>query len=247
MYFTVAVKRADALWYLFSAGRCVHSRMGLIMDWRWRQTSRLLLERISGSRFHGFKSFFDVITKSTTTTEKRLIVAVRAIRETYERLEVSDVGLISSEAPPSDALTKVNDNSILNSILDNDIVKHHIQQWIIRYDPTDATSAERQVPTLDKQSTCEREIARYRKSQFTLGKGGCVYNEQLSWIDISALLRTNIYISYTEKRIMCITVGFEQQADKVTGWQTFWDVRSHTRGCSSRTVYSLYPRWLESQ
>ena len=78
------------------------------------------------------RSLFDVITRNTTTTEKRLMVDIRAIREAYEHMEISDVAWIRSENNPADALTKVKENHILNGILDNGRIAHAVEQWVIR-------------------------------------------------------------------------------------------------------------------
>ena len=78
------------------------------------------------------KTLFDVVTKNTTTTEKRLMIDIKAVRESYERMELSDVAWIRSENNPADALTKVKENAVLNRIVDQGIVDHGIEQWVIR-------------------------------------------------------------------------------------------------------------------
>ena len=82
--------------------------------------------------FTDIKSLFDVITKNTVTTETRLMVAVRALRESYERMEIGNVGWIRSEWNPADALTKVRENQVLNKLLDKGVISHPTEQWVIR-------------------------------------------------------------------------------------------------------------------
>lgn len=92
-----------------------------------------MLGRKLGLRmFTDSKSLFDVISKNSTTTEKRLMVDVQAMREAYERMELSDVAWVKSEDNPADSLTKVKENAVLNRIVDEGKVDHDIQQWVIR-------------------------------------------------------------------------------------------------------------------
>ena len=44
----------------------------------------------------GSLQMFDVITKASYTSEKRLMIDVAATREAYGRDEISNVGLVSS-------------------------------------------------------------------------------------------------------------------------------------------------------
>lgn len=86
--------------------------------------------------FTDSKSLFDVITKNTSTTEKRLMIDIRSMREAYERLEISDVRWIKSASNPADeVLTKVKDNIVLNAILEEGVVRHPTEQWVIRKNP----------------------------------------------------------------------------------------------------------------
>ena len=62
------------------------------------------LESILGQSIR--HKMFDVITKSSHTTEKRLMIEVTAAREAYNRHEISNVGLVPGEVNPADGLTK---------------------------------------------------------------------------------------------------------------------------------------------
>lgn len=75
---------------------------------------------------------FDVITKNTITTEKRLMIDIKSVREAYERMEVSDVAWIESKANPADPLTKLTSSPVLDKILDDGIIEHDVGQWVIR-------------------------------------------------------------------------------------------------------------------
>lgn len=93
---------------------------------------RIIGKKLSLSIFTDSKCLFDVITKHTTTTEKRLMIDIKAVREAYERMEISDVGWIRSKDNPADALTKLTENAVLETIIRDGFVDHDISQWIVR-------------------------------------------------------------------------------------------------------------------
>lgn len=69
------------------------------------------LERILGKdlrlmMFTDSKQLFDVITKSSHASEKRLMIEITAARQVYERHEISNVGLVAGTENPADELTK---------------------------------------------------------------------------------------------------------------------------------------------
>lgn len=52
-------------------------------------------------------SLFDVITKSSMTSECRLMIDIKDVRDGYENMHISNVGFVRSENNPADAFTKV--------------------------------------------------------------------------------------------------------------------------------------------
>jgi hypothetical protein len=80
------------------------------------------------------KSLFDIITKSSSTLEKRLMIDVAAARESYANEELSDIGLIRGEHNPADAFTKDSPaaRKMLETILTSGSLDHPIVQWIYR-------------------------------------------------------------------------------------------------------------------
>lgn len=77
-------------------------------------------------------SVFKVIVKNTSTTEKRLMIDIRAAREAYESQEISDVGWIRGSDNPADGLTKPGRCEALENILDRGLVNIPVQQWVVR-------------------------------------------------------------------------------------------------------------------
>ena len=53
------------------------------------------------------KSLFDVTTKSSTTSEFRLMIDIKAVCEAYKSTLISDFGLLRSPKYPADAFTEL--------------------------------------------------------------------------------------------------------------------------------------------
>ena len=68
---------------------------------------QLLNQRIPVQMFTDSKSLFDVIVRASTTSERRLMIDISATRQAYERHEIADIGLISSEYNLADCMTKI--------------------------------------------------------------------------------------------------------------------------------------------
>lgn len=78
------------------------------------------------------ESLFKTIVKSTTTTEKRLMIDIREAREAYGKQEISDVGWIRSEDNPADGLTKPAPCAALERLMDMGSLDTPVQQWVVR-------------------------------------------------------------------------------------------------------------------
>lgn len=78
------------------------------------------------------KQMFDVITRASHTTEKRLMIDVAAAREAYNRHEISNVGLVRSEHNVPDGLTKPGPCAALDAVLRIGKDVNPVQQWVIR-------------------------------------------------------------------------------------------------------------------
>jgi len=100
-------------------------------------TIRYDLEELYGchipiSIFTDSKQLFDVVTKASHPTEKRLLVDIAAARQAYNRFDISNVGLIASCDNIADALTKVRGCGALDSLLRTGIDNTPVAQWVIR-------------------------------------------------------------------------------------------------------------------
>jgi hypothetical protein len=77
-------------------------------------------------------SLFDVITKATVTTERRLMIDLEVVKDAYAKREIEMLGFIRTFSNPADALTKVGRCTTLESILCAARIDHPIEQWIER-------------------------------------------------------------------------------------------------------------------
>ena len=97
------------------------------------------IERITGkllllTLLTDSKSLFDVLVTSSTTTEKRLMIDIAAIREAYQSTEIHNVAHVRGDHNPGDAFTKVGKCLALNRILESGILDLPVNQWIVRSD-----------------------------------------------------------------------------------------------------------------
>lgn len=97
-----------------------------------RDLEAMLNRPVRLKMFTDSKSLFDIITNCSGTTEKRLLIDIKAVREAYEIFDVSDLGFIRSEHNPADAFTKLKPNSALMHILKSNKSDFEVDQCILR-------------------------------------------------------------------------------------------------------------------
>ena len=93
---------------------------------------KLYRQKIPITMLTDSKQMFDVITKASFTSEKRLLIDISAAREAYNRHEISNVGLVLSEHNIADGLTKPKPCSSLMQVMTSGYDKNPVQQWIFR-------------------------------------------------------------------------------------------------------------------
>lgn len=62
-------------------------------------------------------STYDLLVKLSTTSEKRLMIDVMALRQSYERREIEEVRWIHGDDNPADAFTKTRPNKALDRLV----------------------------------------------------------------------------------------------------------------------------------
>ena len=74
---------------------------------------------------------FDVVTKASSTTERRLMIDMDAAPESYNLEEISNIRLIMSKHNIADGLTKENPNEALQDLLRTGFDRNLVQQFIV--------------------------------------------------------------------------------------------------------------------
>lgn len=87
-----------------------------------REPERTQRTHIPLSMVTDSKSLFGILTKATCTTEKRFLIDLLMVRDTYKPFEIKKIPLLKSEHNVADALTKAKAHSVLiNTILQRKI------------------------------------------------------------------------------------------------------------------------------
>jgi len=93
--------------------------------------------------FTDSKSLFDVISKGSKTSEKRLMLDIACTREGFARGDISNIGFIRTRDNLADGLTKPMNQSALQSVLMSGKLRLQPEQWIIRDAPGLSTANRR--------------------------------------------------------------------------------------------------------
>lgn len=78
------------------------------------------------------KSLFDCIVKLGTTQEKRLMIDVMCLRQSYERREIAECRWIEGSLNPADAMTKKAPCAALTRLLDTNSISITPKEWVER-------------------------------------------------------------------------------------------------------------------
>jgi hypothetical protein len=77
-------------------------------------------------------SLYETITKLGTLAEKRLMIDVMALRESYEGKEINEIRWINGEDNPADALTKSTPNRALEKLVTGNEIVVRIEGEVFR-------------------------------------------------------------------------------------------------------------------
>lgn len=93
---------------------------------------KLLQRKVKLQMLTDSKQLFDAITRSTRTKERRLMIDIAAAKESFEKREISDLGLVSTQHMLADCLTKVMHPNQLLQVVSSGKLEHDIEKWVIR-------------------------------------------------------------------------------------------------------------------
>lgn len=77
-------------------------------------------------------SLYECLVKLGTTKEKRLMIDIMAIRQSYERRELQEIRWISGSDNPSDAMTKSTPNKALETFINTNELEIRVEGWVRR-------------------------------------------------------------------------------------------------------------------
>ncbi|KAK1992517.1 hypothetical protein LX36DRAFT_662322, partial [Colletotrichum falcatum] len=89
-------------------------------------TKRLAIPPIPTVIYTDLYSLYECLMKLGTTKEKRLIIDIMAIRQSYERREIHEIRWIHGSDNPADSFTKSSPNSALEALVSDGKVKIQI-------------------------------------------------------------------------------------------------------------------------
>ena len=78
------------------------------------------------------KSLYDCLVKLGTTQEKRLMVDVMSLRQSYERREITEIKWIHGHHNPADSMTKAKASSALKTVIDTNRINISTTEWVER-------------------------------------------------------------------------------------------------------------------
>jgi hypothetical protein len=90
-------------------------------------TSKLSLPEIPLVICTDSLSLYECLVKLGTTAEKRLMIDVMALRQSYERREIAETRWIHGDDNPADALTKVKPNLALSKLVESNELRVRVQ------------------------------------------------------------------------------------------------------------------------
>ena len=77
-------------------------------------------------------SLYECLVKLGTTKEKRLMIDIMALRQSYERRELYEIRWINGLDNPADSMTKINPNKALETLISYNILEIKVEGWVKR-------------------------------------------------------------------------------------------------------------------
>ncbi|KAM4054620.1 polyprotein [Hirsutella rhossiliensis] len=77
-------------------------------------------------------SLYECLVKLGTTKEKRLMIDIMALRQSYEKREITDIRWINGADNPADAMTKASPNRALERFIDTNSLTIRVEGYVQR-------------------------------------------------------------------------------------------------------------------
>ena len=95
-------------------------------------TNRIKLPTIPLIIYTDSYSLYECLVKLGTTTEKRLIIDIISLRESYKNREIAEIRWINGTDNPADAITKASPNNTLETLISTNRLTIRIEGWVQR-------------------------------------------------------------------------------------------------------------------
>jgi hypothetical protein len=93
---------------------------------------RILNVSLSLILLTNFKSLYDCLVKLDIISEKRLMINLMCLRQSYERRQIAEIRWIDDTTNSTDAMTKSKSCSALIKLIDINIIELKIIEWVER-------------------------------------------------------------------------------------------------------------------
>ena len=81
------------------------------------------------------KSLYDCLVKLGTTNDKRLMIDIMSLRESYEKREINEIRWINGKDNPADACTKKMPNQALEKLVSTNRLQIKVEAFVERLEP----------------------------------------------------------------------------------------------------------------
>jgi hypothetical protein len=116
------------------------------------------------------RSLYDCLVKLDTTSEKRLMIDLMCLRQSYERREITKIRWIDEDTNSIDAMTKINSCQTLTKLIDTNIIDLRTTAWVKR---------------MNKRTTKNEEVIQNEKTISSLSSDVSVWSKdfinQVDW------------------------------------------------------------------
>ena len=88
------------------------------------------------------KSLYECLVKLGTTQEKRLMIDIMCLRQSFERRQIAEVIWIDRDNNPADAMTKAQPCQALRNLVDTNRINLRATGWVERDGRNEGTNRE---------------------------------------------------------------------------------------------------------
>eukprot|EP00171_Calliarthron_tuberculosum_P022597 IDg22597t1 len=135
-YHTLRLCKVEACYKERTGRRTLLYGVGFDHSFVIRKATEEFLGRVVPLRMYTDSlSLFDSLTTLNTTSEKRLLIDLSMLRESYEKREIADVYWIPGDQNPADGLTKKSPCAALSKLIATNSVDLTPKAWIERKEP----------------------------------------------------------------------------------------------------------------